>query len=49
VESGILGLFWSGLVMLGLQIRIRMDPHYFSKLDPDLDLHEGKQLDLDPH
>ncbi len=23
----------------GLQIRIRLDPHYFWQLDPDIDLH----------
>jgi hypothetical protein len=26
-----------------------MDPHSFSKLDPDLDLHSPKKLDPDPH
>jgi hypothetical protein len=28
-------------------MRIRMDPHSFSKLDPDL--HSTKKLDPDPH
>jgi hypothetical protein len=26
-----------------------MDPHSFSKLDPDPDPHSLKKLDLDPH
>jgi hypothetical protein len=32
-----------------LRIRIRMDPHYFGKLDPDP--HQSRKLDqyLDPH
>jgi hypothetical protein len=30
-----------------MQIRIRMDPYSFSKLDPDP--HSPKKLDQDPH
>jgi hypothetical protein len=29
-----------------MQIRIRMDPNYFGKLDPDLDLEEPHQKQI---
>ncbi len=26
-----------------------MDPHYFGKLDPDLDPHKSEKMDEEPH
>jgi hypothetical protein len=36
-----MGLHFGSYCITGLRIRvrIRMDPHYFRKVDPDLDLH----------
>jgi hypothetical protein len=32
-----------------LRIQIRMDPHYFEKLEPDSYTHSSEKLDADPH
>jgi hypothetical protein len=32
-----------------LRIQIRMDPHYFEKLEPDPCPHYSEKLDADPH
>jgi hypothetical protein len=38
-------------LLTGLRIQIRVNPHYFRKLDPDPapDPHYSEKLDPDPH